>query len=146
MTALQPYMSAITTGLLVLGGLILAIVLYRMLNRRIASAKGARLGVTETFDIDNDRRLVLVRRDDVEHLLLIGGEQDIVIEQSIESGLMAGSPTLPMQHHNVQPMPIRPAPRAPVFAGGRQSLRPVEPLARHPDASVEPLFPPRDPV
>ncbi|WP_173931811.1 flagellar biosynthetic protein FliO [Chelativorans sp. Marseille-P2723] len=43
----------------------------------------ARLAVVDAAAIDNQRRLVLVRRDDVEHLLLIGGSNDIVIEPQI---------------------------------------------------------------
>lgn len=42
-----------------------------------------RLTVTDAAAVDSQRRLVLVRRDDVEHLILIGGPTDIVIEQNI---------------------------------------------------------------
>jgi flagellar protein FliO/FliZ len=42
-----------------------------------------RLGMVASQVIDNKRRLVLVRRDGVEHLLLLGGSQDLVIEQGI---------------------------------------------------------------
>lgn len=44
---------------------------------------GRRLSLVEVLAIDNRRRLVLVRRDDVEHLLLIGGESDMVVETRI---------------------------------------------------------------
>ena len=43
----------------------------------------ARLAVMDATAIDTRRRLVLVRRDDVEHLILIGGTSDIVVEQDI---------------------------------------------------------------
>lgn len=39
-----------------------------------------RLAVGEWIAVDDKRRLVLVRRDDVEHLLLIGGDADLVVE------------------------------------------------------------------
>ena len=42
-----------------------------------------RLAVIDAAPIDNRRRLVLVRRDDVEHLVLIGGMNDLVVEQDI---------------------------------------------------------------
>lgn len=42
-----------------------------------------RLTVTDAAAVDSQRRLVLVRRDDVEHLILIGGPSDIVIEANI---------------------------------------------------------------
>jgi flagellar protein FliO/FliZ len=39
-----------------------------------------RLGVIESSALDGRRRLVLVRCDDTEHLLLIGGVSDLVVE------------------------------------------------------------------
>jgi len=42
-----------------------------------------RLAVLDAAAIDTRRRLVLVRRDDVEHLVMIGGPTDIVIESRI---------------------------------------------------------------
>jgi Flagellar biosynthesis protein, FliO len=43
-----------------------------------------RLSVSNQAIIDADRRLIVVRRDDVEHVLLIGGgHNDLVVERSI---------------------------------------------------------------
>ena len=42
-----------------------------------------RLAVIDAALVDGRRRLVLVRRDNVEHLLMIGGPSDIVVEQNI---------------------------------------------------------------
>lgn len=42
-----------------------------------------RLAVMDATAVDSHRRLVLVRRDDVEHLLLIGGPTDVVVETDI---------------------------------------------------------------
>ena len=43
-----------------------------------------RLGVSNQAIIDADRRLIVVRRDDVEHVLLIGGgHNDLVVERTI---------------------------------------------------------------
>jgi flagellar protein FliO/FliZ len=39
-----------------------------------------RLSVIEVLPIDPRRRLVLVRRDDTEHLLLLGPEREMLIE------------------------------------------------------------------
>jgi hypothetical protein len=41
--------------------------------------------------VDSKRKLVLVRRDTVEHLLLIGGATDLVIEQSIQRPVQAAA-------------------------------------------------------
>lgn len=43
-----------------------------------------RLSISEVMPLDGKRRLVLVRRDEREHLLLIGGESDLVVEQNID--------------------------------------------------------------
>ncbi|KAB2956465.1 MAG: hypothetical protein F9K19_07045, partial [Rhizobiaceae bacterium] len=45
-----------------------------------------RLAVMDATAVDSHRRLVLVRRDDVEHLILIGGPTDVVVEQGIHLG------------------------------------------------------------
>ncbi len=43
--------------------------------------------------VDSRRKLVLIRRDDVEHLLLIGGPTDVVVEQNIVMESRANSRT-----------------------------------------------------
>ncbi len=42
-----------------------------------------RLDVVEHSPVDGRRRLVLIRRDDVEHLIMTGGPVDVVIETNI---------------------------------------------------------------
>jgi len=42
-----------------------------------------RLGVVEYANVDGKRRLLLVRRDDVEHLIMTGGPVDVVVETGI---------------------------------------------------------------
>src|SRR5215471_7165002 len=42
-----------------------------------------RLAVIDAAPVDGRRRLVLVRRDNVEHLLMIGGPTDVVVETNI---------------------------------------------------------------
>jgi len=42
-----------------------------------------RLAVIDAAAVDGRRRLVLIRRDNVEHLLMIGGPSDVVIEPNI---------------------------------------------------------------
>jgi flagellar protein FliO/FliZ len=44
-----------------------------------------RLGVVEQVSVDGRRRLVLVRRDDVEHLIMTGGPVDVLIENNIKA-------------------------------------------------------------
>jgi flagellar protein FliO/FliZ len=42
-----------------------------------------RLSVTEQANVDGRRKLLLIRRDDVEHLIMTGGPIDMVIETNI---------------------------------------------------------------
>jgi flagellar protein FliO/FliZ len=51
----------------------------------LGAGKGL-LGVVEASHIDAKRRLVLIRRDGVEHLLLLGPTSETVIETGIETG------------------------------------------------------------
>ncbi|WP_417317914.1 FliO/MopB family protein [Emcibacter sp.] len=46
-------------------------------------ARHRRLNIVEILPIDAKRRLVLVRRDQTEHLLMLGTERDLVVEQDI---------------------------------------------------------------
>ena len=46
-------------------------------------ARQPRLAVVDHASVDSRRRLILVRRDNIEHLLLIGGPTDVVVEANI---------------------------------------------------------------
>jgi flagellar protein FliO/FliZ len=48
-----------------------------------APRRGSRIAVVGGAKIDARRRLVLIRRDNVEHLLLVGGAADLLVEQNI---------------------------------------------------------------
>jgi hypothetical protein len=48
-----------------------------------------RLAVIDAAAVDGRRRLVLVRRDNIEHLLMIGGPTDIVVEPNIVRAMPA---------------------------------------------------------
>jgi len=52
---------------------------------RLGSSRGRqpRLAVIDAAPVDGRRRLVLIRRDNIEHLLMIGGPTDVVIEPNI---------------------------------------------------------------
>lgn len=78
---------ALVLGLLLGAGLITA---WRALRRpaRLAAAPRsgrARLAVVESLDLDQRRRLLIVRRDDVEHLIIVGGSSDLYIEGEFSS-------------------------------------------------------------
>ncbi len=80
--------------------LVLAVVflLYRLLFGRPLRTSAAarnrqpRLGIVDAYDLDRQRQLVLVRRDNVEHLIMIGGPTDVVVESSIVRTQAAAPP------------------------------------------------------
>jgi hypothetical protein len=123
MELLAPYMNYIITAGIALAVLLVGILIYRLFSGPVMGRKGQRLGVSEYYEIDKTRRLVLVRRDETEHLVLIGGGQDLVIE----SGISLNSGMDEVREPPRPPIPIRQAPRAPVFGDRRPALRPVEP-------------------
>jgi flagellar protein FliO/FliZ len=55
-------------------------------------SRAPRLAVIDTVPVDQRRRLVLVRRDNVEHLLLIGGPTDVVVEPAIRRAAQRPQP------------------------------------------------------
>ena len=55
------------------------------------TGKARRLGVVEVAQIDARRRLLLVRRDGVEHLVLLGINNDLILETGINPPLNAGA-------------------------------------------------------
>jgi len=83
--------SAAMNLVLIVVGLAVALVLLFWVFRKIAGDgsmkpgrnRQPRLSVTDAAIVDDKRRLVLVRRDNIEHLVMIGGPSDIVIEQNI---------------------------------------------------------------
>jgi hypothetical protein len=54
--------------------------MFKWLGGRNASQ---RVGVIESVQLDGKRSIKLVRRDNIEHLVLVGGRNDVVIEPNI---------------------------------------------------------------
>jgi hypothetical protein len=100
-------------------------------SARPGRSRNRRLGVVETLSIDPKRTLLIVRRDDVDHLILTGGPADVVIETGI---------TVDASPQRVATPPARPA---------AQSARPAPvaanspPLPVPPQRQPEPVAPPQ---
>lgn len=67
---------------------LLLVYIFRLVFGRRIRAPGARnrprrLDVVDVFELDRERQLVIVRRDNTEHLLMIGGPNDVLVEASI---------------------------------------------------------------
>jgi flagellar biogenesis protein FliO len=113
-----------------------------------------RLAVIDAAPIDGRRRLVLVRRDNVEHLLMIGGPTDVVVEQNIMRAVPVNEPRdVPVPRQSgaeARPEPVRvqafeedwpqpePAPRP--YARPEPAVRAPRPLEPRPfePRSLEP--------
>lgn len=82
-----------------------------------------RLAVIDAAAVDTRRRLVLIKRDNVEHLLMIGGPTDIVVESSISR---TGTTAL-----SREPRPIpESTSRHAMSTNGADWTLPLEPAAR----------------
>jgi len=111
-----------------------------------------RLGVVDAHNLDRQRQLILIRRDNVEHLIMIGGASDVVVETNIvRSG--ARMPAQPIDYAAserpqafdslVPPEPARQEPARQEPA--RQEPARQEPLRQEPVAVAQPrpdLLPP----
>jgi hypothetical protein len=84
-----PIKAIIALGLVLVLVLIAGLLLRRIAGGRLklpgqgSRARQPRLGIVDIFEMDRQRQLVLLRRDNVEHLVMIGGPNDLVIEASI---------------------------------------------------------------
>jgi len=102
-----------------------------------------RLAVVDYASVDARRRLILVRRDNVEHLVMIGGPTDIVVEPNIVRAVPATRepvvPRAPAPAAEPLPRPI-PLPEAP--SNGSWPLQPEPPAPPAPPRRaprIEPL-------
>ena len=111
-----------------------------------ASTRGRqpRLGVIDHARVDNRRLLILVRRDNVEHLLMIGGPSDIVVEPNIvravpaardvgraPAGIEAITRAIPLPDNGSGSWPLQPE----ANGGSRPAARPD---AQHGDVPGRP--------
>jgi flagellar protein FliO/FliZ len=90
-----------------------------------ARGRQPRLAVIDTTAVDVRRKLVLIKRDNVEHLLLIGGPSDIVVESGIARTATAAREPRPIPdigHPEVS--------RQPAAADAPNWSLPLEPMAR----------------
>jgi flagellar protein FliO/FliZ len=72
--------------ILVLGLIALLAWLLRRFGMGVKMTKGRRLGVIEAQMLGPRHRLMLIRRDDVEHLVIVGPASEAVVESGIKRG------------------------------------------------------------
>jgi hypothetical protein len=134
-------------GIVVIGLIVLTAWLVRRfggerLGGGAARGRQPRLAVIDAATIDGRRRLVLIRRDNVEHLLIIGGPTDVVVEQNIVRAAAAQPLARPPAASDTLPRavplgegtmwPLQPEPAAPRLEPTRIEPTPrAEPAPRH---------------
>ena len=141
MADINTYLPWIVTAAVVLLALLLLFLVLGMFQKRVRGRKGSRLSISEYYELDKERRLVLIRRDGMEHLLLIGGDHDLVVEtgivgpgESIGQAPHRGRLPTAVEERPAEPELTRPAPpplareeplRSPVLRAQRAAPRPA---------------------
>ena len=87
----ENYLRFILALVLVVGLLALTAFLLRRSGLAPKMGRGRRLSMIEALPLGPRHRLVLVRRDDIEHLLLIGPQGDVVVESGIPGSAAAAT-------------------------------------------------------
>ena len=98
-----------------------------------------RLAVMDATAVDSHRRLVLVRRDDIEHLILIGGPTDVVVERDIR--LAAPRRPALTGDSGQQQAAVAQRPRAPQPPPAPAPARQAPPPAAQPAVAARPRTP-----
>jgi hypothetical protein len=100
-----------------------------------ARGRQPRLAVLEWTQVDARRRLVLIRRDNVEHLVLVGGPTDVVVEPNIvRAAPLAVPAAAPSAPAGREPIARAAGRAAPLEVAGDESETPLVPAAPEPVA------------
>lgn len=106
-----------------------------------------RLAIIDTLPIDHLHRLVLIRRDNVEHLVLIGKTTDLVVESSIVRAAPASNRPRQTQASQTQvpraqPQQPQQAPKNPPARSQSDAVRPPQPAPQQTQQASRPHQPP----
>jgi hypothetical protein len=131
--------------------LLILLVLARIIRNLTAGTfvaggrnRRTRLAVMDAAAVDNQRRLVLVRRDDVEHLILIGGPTDVVVEQNIGLPGSESKNHIRTEEPIIAAPPIHAAPpKQETLSGAAERLPSPEPVHMEEPEPVVPVPPAR---
>jgi flagellar biogenesis protein FliO len=99
----------------------------------VARGRQSRLAVVDSASIVDGRKLIIVRRDNVEHLLLIGGATDVLVEPNIHRSAAAHTATAPSREAPAREAAVRtsePEPSPRLAAAADHPARPSTPPSR----------------
>ena len=107
-----------------IAALIVLAIVYRLTFAHRLRVPGGRtrqprLGLVDAFSLDGQRQLVLIRRDNIEHLVMIGGPNDVLVELQINRAVVPAResnqaspllvPSTPARRAEVAALPASPA-------------------------------------
>ena len=124
----------------VIVGIILVLWLLKLLSNasaKVTRGRNRRLAVVDSLALDPKRQLLIVRRDNVEHLIMVGGPQDMVVETGI------AVEEAPAAQPARRPIPMvagrKPAPAKASPAAAPEPVAPVEPAPPARGTAIEQL-------
>ncbi|MBV8794214.1 MAG: flagellar biosynthetic protein FliO, partial [Hyphomicrobiales bacterium] len=103
-----------------------------------------RLGLVDAFSLDGQRQLVLVRRDNIEHLVMIGGPNDVLVESQINRAAAPARESSQVSPLLVPSAPARRTEPAAAVAPPAAAEAPAKPAAKTPSSPPSP--PPPSPL
>ena len=131
-----------------IAALIVLAIVYRLAFAHRLRVPGGRtrqprLGLVDAFSLDGQRQLVLIRRDNVEHLVMIGGPNDVLVESQINRAAVPAResnqaspllvPSTPVRRTEAAALPASAAAEAPAKVAAKA---PASPPAPAPAAST----------
>ncbi len=127
-----------------IAALIVLAIVYRLAFANRLRVPGGRtrqprLGLVDAFSLDGQRQLVLIRRDNIEHLVMIGGPNDVLVELQINRAAVPARETTQASPLLVPSTPVRQAAAAPASAVAEA---PAKVAAKAPSRRPRPRRPP----
>ena len=114
-------------------GIVLVLIVLGLWALKLLTNSTARLGgskkrlmVVDTAQVDGKRRVILLRRDNIEHVIMTGGPEDLVIESGIAAPDPVAAPVRRPAPRPARPAAARPAPAAEV----ETPITPDRPVSR----------------
>jgi flagellar protein FliO/FliZ len=115
-----------------------------------------RLGLVDAFSLDGQRQLVLVRRDNIEHLVMIGGPNDVLLESQINRAVAPARessqvspllvPSAPARRTEAAALNGSAAAEAPAKVAAKVAASPSAPSSPPPVPAAPPPAPPPAPA
>ena len=128
--------------------LLLLAYILRLITRRTSRpvvggggrGRQPRLGIVEVFDVDRQRQLLLMRRDNVEHLVMIGGPNDVLVESAIVRAPAGRVPAPQVEPERIELEPLPAPTREPARS---ETIRQEPPKPETPRIEPQRTQPPR---